>query len=108
LPWPRVNLAKFKNYISKYLGMVVFILGIVDILAGTSLFFARWDFLVSICWFASAFVLAKAVLFIKSPASIVDLAAVVIAVLALTGVMYNWITYIAVLWWLQKGIGSFF
>ncbi len=88
--------------------MVVFILGIIDIIAGVSLFFARWDFLTQVCWFATAFIAIKSIAFIKSFASIVDLIVVVITILALTGVFYNWITYVGIVWLLQKGIGSFF
>jgi hypothetical protein len=88
--------------------MVAFILGILDILGGISLFFARWDLLINVCWFATIFILIKSLVFIKSFASVVDIVAVILSILAMTDVMYNWVTYIVVIWWLQKGISSFF
>jgi len=88
--------------------MVVFILGIIDVIAAIALIFVRWEMLILVSWIATAIILIKAVAFIKSFASIIDLIIVVISILALMGVMYNWATYIAIAWLLQKGISSFF
>ena len=88
--------------------MIMFILGIIDIIAAISLFFVKWNLLISVAWIATGIIFVKAIAFIKSFASIMDLIIVVISVLALLGIMYNIATYIAIVWLLQKGISSFF
>ncbi|MBI5872125.1 hypothetical protein HZB88_03495 [archaeon] len=85
--------------------MVVAILGIIDILGALALFVLKWGILKTVGWILVIFLGAKALLTFGDFASIVDLACVLIFILAIFGVYGIW-SYIAIVWLLQKGIFS--
>ncbi|MFH1637001.1 MAG: hypothetical protein ABIB71_01085 [Candidatus Woesearchaeota archaeon] len=88
--------------------MIVKILGLVDLAAALVLFGLRfWDLKV-FGLILGAMVAIKALVFIKEHfASIIDLLAVAFIVLASFG-YYNVLTYLFVIWLLQKSVRSLF
>lgn len=81
------------------------LLGIIDILAAISLALLYWD-IHFIPYVLLGLFLIKAILFFASVASFIDIIASIIFVLAIMGIMFNILSWIAALWILQKGIIS--
>lgn len=86
--------------------MLLKILGMFDIISAAILFLLKYGVWEWVAWVCVVYIVAKSVFCIKSMASIGDLAAAGLFVAAIFG-YYNILTYIAVLWLLQKGIVSF-
>lgn len=87
--------------------MLLKILGALDILVALVLFLLKYGMPNWAAWAAVVYVCAKAFLAIKSIASIGDIIGAALIVLAIFG-HFNILTYIAVIWFLQKGVASFF
>jgi len=87
--------------------MLILLLGILDILAGISLLLLKFSMGYTIAAFFTIYLLVKGVAFITNWTSWVDLTVVAIFILALFG-NFNLLTYVAVVWLLQKGIFSLF
>ncbi len=88
--------------------MIVFILGILDILAGLSIFTLKFSWGPMLIGFFSMYLIIKSLPFLKSIASILDICAAGIFIFALMGYAYTALSVIAALWLIQKGIISFF
>jgi len=84
-----------------------FIFGMVDLFAAVSLLFLKFGFFEHTALFFIILLGIKAVIFIKSFASLFDIVTVVFLVLAYFGFYYT-ITWICFAWLLQKGIFSLF
>ena len=87
--------------------MFAIILGVLDIIAALSLFLLKFSLAP---WFAAIFaiyLLIKAVIFFRDFASIIDIFVVIIFVNALLG-SFNILSWLAIIWLLQKGILSLF
>jgi len=87
--------------------MIVILLGLLDILAGLSIFTLKFSWGQSLVTFLIIGLVAKSLISIKSFASIIDLIVACIFIAAILG-QVNILTYIGVIWLLQKGIISFF
>jgi Mg/Co/Ni transporter MgtE len=87
--------------------MLVKILGILDITAAATLLLLRWDIGAVLGIVLGIYILAKSFYFMTDVASIVDIGAGLFLILAAIG-FYHPITYIFVLWLLQKGVSSLF
>ena len=87
--------------------MIIFILGIMDILSAISLFGIKFSMGMSVAWVFFAYLLIKSILFIRSWSSVVDLIVAGLFLAAMLG-WYNIFTAIGILWLLQKGIISLF
>jgi hypothetical protein len=85
--------------------MIIYLLGILDILAGLSLFSLRFEVGYFIAALFTVYLFLKSLVFIKNWASYIDLIVVVLFIIALVG-NFNFLTYIGVLWLLQKGAFS--
>tara|TARA_Y100000310_G_C20377371_1_gene666374 strand:+ start:425 stop:739 length:315 start_codon:yes stop_codon:yes gene_type:complete len=90
---------------NNFLTMIIYILGILDILAGLSLFALRFEVGYFVAALFTIYLFLKSLVFIKSWPSYLDLAVVLLFVLAIVG-NYNFFTYLGVLWLLQKGAFS--
>lgn len=86
--------------------MLIFILGIMDILAGLSIFMLGSSLGPPVVWFFVLYLVAKSLPYLRSIASIIDIVVAIVFVFAILGYV-NVFTYIGVLWLLQKGIISF-
>ncbi|MBU2638960.1 MAG: hypothetical protein KJ955_08360 [Nanoarchaeota archaeon] len=87
--------------------MLVKIFGIMDIIAAAVLLLLRWDIGKIAGIVLAVYIIGKSLYFIADVASIIDLAAGAFLILAVFG-FYHVITYIFILWLLQKGVSSFF
>lgn len=87
--------------------MIVWILGILDILAGLSIFSLYFPWGTLVVWCFIFYLLAKSLPFIKSFASIVDIIVAIIFIVTILGYTGIW-TYLGVIWLVQKGVASFF
>jgi len=87
--------------------MVVFILGLLDILAACSFLFLKFGFMESFAVFFMFFLIIKGVLFIKNIVSILDIVCGVFLILAYFDV-FNIVSWICFVWLLQKGVFSLF
>lgn len=87
--------------------MIVRLLGFMDLLAGITLFFMKFQIAESLGLVLGLFLLAKALAFITDVVSVMDLLAAIALLFASQG-HYSFITWIFVLWLLQKGFFSFF
>ena len=85
--------------------MFIYILGILDILAGLSLFSLRFEVGYFLAAIFTIYLFLKAIVFIKNWASYIDLLVVILFIVAMLG-SFNVLTYIGVLWLLQKGAFS--
>lgn len=87
--------------------MIVILLGILDILAGISIFALKFSWGAPIVWFFVMYLIAKSLPFLKSVASIID---IIVACIFIFGILGQWniLTYLGALWLIQKGIVSFF
>lgn len=87
--------------------MLIKILGILDIMSATVLLLLRWDIGVVLGIVLGLYILVKSFYFMTDVASIVDIGAGLFLILAALG-FYHVITYIFILWLLQKGVSSLF
>lgn len=87
--------------------MLIKILGMLDIAAAATLLLLRWDMGHIIGAILALYLIAKSLYFLTDVSSIVDIGAGIFIILAVFG-FYHPITYIFVLWLLQKGVSSLF
>jgi hypothetical protein len=87
--------------------MIVILLGLLDILTALSIFTLHFQWGASVVGFFTAYLLLKSLLTFKSFAGIIDLVVSFIFIAAIFGYT-GVITYIGVVWLIQKGIVSFF
>ena len=85
--------------------MLIFLLGLLDIFAGLSIFLLQTSW-VSIIWLAVLYLVVKSIVSLKSLASIADLAVAILFVFALIG-SSSPLVYIGTVWLVQKGVISF-
>ena len=86
---------------------MIFLLGLLDIIAGLALLSLSFtDFFASLALVLAIYLLIKSLVFLKTFASIVDIIVVIFFFLAFADI-YNIMTYLSVIWLLQKGILSF-
>ncbi|MDP3728118.1 MAG: hypothetical protein Q8R18_01555 [bacterium] len=88
--------------------MIVIILGILDILAGLSIFTINFSWGPMFIGFCSLYLIAKSLPYLKSFASIMDIIVAGIFIFALLGYANTIISAIAALWLIQKGVVSLF
>lgn len=87
---------------------MLFILGILDILAGVTLFSLKFSsFFLPIAFLFGVYLIIKSLIFFKTFASVVDILVGIIIILATLG-EYNILTYLSIVWLLQKGLLSLF
>ncbi len=87
--------------------MIILLLGLLDILTGLSIFTLNFSWGPTLVWFFVLCLIGKSLISLKSIAGIIDLLVAFIfiaAILGHTGIL----TYIGVVWLIQKGIVSFF
>ncbi|MEK6941015.1 MAG: hypothetical protein AABW49_03895 [Nanoarchaeota archaeon] len=84
--------------------MLLKLLGAIDLMTGISVVLVKFDINIFATLFLVIFAI-KSVIFITNPASWIDIIALIIFVLVIFGV-FNIITWLAVIWVLQKGIVS--
>lgn len=87
--------------------MLIKILGMLDIAAAVTLLLLRWDMGQILGIILGIYLLVKSMYFLTDVSSIVDIGAGIFLILAAIG-FYHVITYIFVLWLLQKGVSSLF
>jgi hypothetical protein len=87
--------------------MIIYLLGLLDFLAGLSLFFVSIGFGKAILGVFMVYLLIKALAFITDWSSWVDLFVVFIMGLAMFGYTDN-LTYLGIIWLFQKAFRSFF
>lgn len=87
--------------------MLIKILGILDILSAATLLLLRWDIGHILGIILGIYLLVKSMYFLTDVSSIVDIGAGIFLILAAIG-FYHVITYIFILWLLQKGVSSLF
>lgn len=87
--------------------MIIRLLGFMDLFAGITLFLMKFQIVESLGLILGLFILAKALVFISDVVSVMDLLAAFALILASQG-HYYFLTWIFVLWLMQKGFFSFF
>jgi hypothetical protein len=89
--------------------MIIWILGLLDLAAGGLLLLARFGIAGSLTFYIGLFVIIKALLFFDKISSILDIVGgCVLILMALYGLeIYNFLLWLFVLWFIQKGIFSF-
>ena len=88
--------------------MLVFILGVLDVLAGLSIFTLDFSWGSALITFFIVYLLAKSLPYITSPASIIDFFVAVVFIIALVGYSNSILNAVCAIWLIQKGIVSFF
>ena len=88
--------------------MIVLILGLLDILAGLSIFSLGFTWGPAVVAFFAFYLLIKSLPSLKSIASIADLCVAVIFIAAILGYANGILSAISAIWLIQKGILSFF
>ena len=84
------------------------LMGIMDILSIVSLLLFKYGFIPQIFLIiAVIYLMIKGILFFRNIASLADFGVAVIFILALFGI-YNIITWVAIVWILQKAVFSLF
>lgn len=86
--------------------MLLKIMGVLDLVVALTLFLLKYGMWEWFAWACIVYIALKSFLAIRSIASIGDIIAALIMVLAIFG-HFNILTYLAVLWFLQKGVASF-
>jgi len=86
--------------------MLVLLLGIMDILAGLSLAILKFK-VFNLAWFFVGYLILKAIIFFNPFGSLMDVLSAIFIALAMFQI-YNFLTWLFVLWLIQKGILSFF
>jgi uncharacterized membrane protein HdeD (DUF308 family) len=85
--------------------MVVKLLGMFDLLSGIVLILLRFNLIKWVGLFFAAYLILKAILFIRDITSFIDIIAGIFIILAVLGI-FNILSWIFVIWLLQKGIFS--
>ena len=90
-------------------GMIIWILGLLDLIAGILLLLARFGVAGSLTFYIGLFVIVKALVFFDKISSVLDvLGGCILVLMALYGFeVYNFLLWILVLWFIQKGLFSF-
>ena len=88
--------------------MIVLILGLLDILAGLSIFSLGFSWGPVVISFFGVYLIVKSLPTLKSIASITDLCVAVIFFAAVGGYSQAILSAISAIWLIQKGIISFF
>ena len=87
---------------------MLFILGLLDILAGVTLFSIKFSpVLLPLTLLFAFYLIGKSIAYFKTFASVVDIFVGIIMIFAVLDI-YNIFTYLSILWLLQKGILSLF
>ena len=86
--------------------MIVILLGILDILAGLSIFTINFSWGPTLIGFSSLYLIIKSLPFLKSIASIIDICAAAVFIFALMDLAHTALSALAALWLIQKGIFS--
>lgn len=87
--------------------MLVKIYGLLDLTLGISLLLLYWNILPFAVLIFGIPILIKAIYYIKDPSSMVDIVAIIFAILAFIG-YYPRFTFVFVFWFMQKGFRSLF
>ncbi|MBI4447821.1 hypothetical protein HY643_02480 [Candidatus Woesearchaeota archaeon] len=85
--------------------MIVKFFGLLDLASALAVFLFKFNIPKIFVWAAVIYLGVKGLIFLKDFSSLIDLTSVVIIIFALYG-HYNRLTYLVVLWLLQKGITS--
>ena len=85
--------------------MLVKSFGLLDLAAGIILLLLKWNIGKIAAFILAAYLLVKALFYIKNIASIADIISAVAMVLAALG-FYHVVFYVLVLWLVQKGFTS--
>ena len=88
--------------------MLVFLLGILDILAGLSIFTVGFSWGTTLVLLSIFYLLIKSIPFITSPASMVDFSVAIVFIAALMGYFSTLLNAICAIWLIQKGVVSLF
>ena len=102
----KVHGKKIYNGCAMYVGMLLILLGIMDVLSGASLILFNFKIDVLGMFFA-AYLVVKGLIFLKNLASVLDIAAGIIFAFSLYG-HQSIFTYVAAIWLLQKAFFSLF
>tara|TARA_Y100000310_G_scaffold159627_1_gene159331 strand:+ start:85695 stop:85970 length:276 start_codon:yes stop_codon:yes gene_type:complete len=87
--------------------MILKILGLSDILAAVVLIFWGLDInLVSISWIFVIYLFLRSIIFIKSPASLIDVLIGIMFIFIINGHINTILLILSILWLLQKGLFS--
>jgi len=87
--------------------MILKLLGLIDLLAAIGLVMLKYDMFQTFALVLGLLVLIKAIMFFGSFISFIDIACFLVIILASFGV-FNFISWIAAIWLLQKGFFSLF
>ena len=87
--------------------MILKLLGLLDLLTAISLVLVKFEVGNGFILIFPLLVLVKTVPFLTDWNSLVDLGGVILFFLAFYGVFYNFLTYLTVIWWVQKAFMSF-
>ena len=85
---------------------MLFVLGILDILAGLCLFLLKFGIFEWVGYIFAGYLFLKGIVFF-SPASLIDFISGVLIILAIFG-YFSFFSYVAILWLIQKGVFSLF
>ena len=85
----------------------MYIFGLLDLFSAVIMLSLNWGYGTQFAWFCVAYLVLKAIPFIKDPASIIDIIAAIIMVFAIFDI-YGILSYVAALWLFQKAVFSFF
>ena len=88
--------------------MIVILLGLLDILAGLSIFTLKFTWGAPVVIFFTIYLLVKSLPYIKSFASILDALVAIIFISAVIGYTLPILNVLSALWLIQKGVVSFF
>ena len=88
--------------------MIVFLLGLLDILAALSIFTLQFSWGAPLVIFSVIYLVIKSLPYLKSFASIIDLLVACIFLFAVFGYAVPLLNVLGSLWLIQKGVISFF
>ena len=85
--------------------MILFVMGILDLIAGISVFLVKFGLFTSLGFVLGIYLILKGVLFIKDVSSILDIISGIVIILLFygCGVPFYWLFS---LWLIQKGLFS--
>ena len=84
---------------------MLWLLGLLDLLSGITLIMLRFNIGEFFAWFFVIYLIIKSAIFFTNFVSLVDVFAAIMFVLAIYGI-YNALTWVAVIWLLQKAFFS--
>lgn len=87
--------------------MIMFLLGIVDLLAALSFLLYKWDILFFPLFFA-IYLIVKGLLFLNSITSIIDIIVGITFIVTMSIGYFGIISWLCIFWLVQKGIVSLF